>query len=455
MDRFPFLKSNERPSQTEEKDSPLSQTEVVRERLQWRQILSRKNVGKMVNSWQFRAVVLLSIFFNAVIIGVETNVELAEKHSTLFTVLDEFLLSIAVVEIALKWYSNFLLFWKSGWNVFDFFVVFVSVLIPAFTFITDAKFFRAIKVMRSLRLLRGINVLPGLQLVVQTVLQSVSDMANILLLLVIVMFIFAIVGVSFFGEYSYENFGELPQAMFTLFICVTQDGWMVIFEKLRAKGQYVTAAIYFTIFITIGAFVFANLIVAVVVTNLEASVAQQQKQGTEQQSSDTENVKATENQVAELPKVSQTPFEISQFHKNLSSKKLENYFLVLSAIEDNLHRFKCLKDELSQILYKLKHENSHNASPHRIHSDANQPISPSPIEARRSSQPIAPTLSHHARKASIALRGPKTGDLLSDFVMLNRKKKIDSMCATNMEDLMRQTAKALFIAPLKEASRSF
>ena len=68
-------------------------------------------------------------------------------------------------------------------------------------------------------------------------------------------------------------------------------------------------------------------------------MAQQQKQGTEQQSSDTENgmihvyevaasiltscsVKATENQVAELPKVSQTPFEISVLTNRLSTYQL-------------------------------------------------------------------------------------------------------------------------------------
>ena len=100
--------------------------------------------------------------------------------------------------------------------------------------------------------------------------------------------------------------------MFSLFICVTQDGWMGITEELQVGhmrchsivsyflpppllqeriiifqrllrpfpppslpclslqqcGNYVLGAIYLLVFITIGAFIFANLVVAVVVTNL-------------------------------------------------------------------------------------------------------------------------------------------------------------------------------------------
>ena len=59
-----------------------------------------------------------------------------------------------------------------------------------------------------------------------------------------------------------------PPAMFSLFVCVTQDGWVNIFKELNACGNAVLGAIYLVIFITIGAFVFANLVVAVVVTNL-------------------------------------------------------------------------------------------------------------------------------------------------------------------------------------------
>ena len=56
--------------------------------------------------------------------------------------------------------------------------------------------------------------------------------------------------------------------MFALFICVTQDGWLKVVQELNRCGHNILGPIYLVVFITIGAFVFANLVVAVVVTNL-------------------------------------------------------------------------------------------------------------------------------------------------------------------------------------------
>lgn len=104
-------------------------------------------------------------------------------------------------------------------------------------------------------------------------------------LLLFCVYIFAILGHAIFGDDCPQNFGTVersklerrcdpvlhylfPIAMFSLFICMTQDGWLKIVMELNNCGFQVIGAIYLVIFITIGAFIFANLVVAVVVTNL-------------------------------------------------------------------------------------------------------------------------------------------------------------------------------------------
>jgi len=57
-------------------------------------------------------------------------------------------------------------------------------------------------------------------------------------------------------------------AMFSLFVCITQDGWVDIKKELRSCASAVVGEIYLIIFITIGAFILINLVVAVVVNNL-------------------------------------------------------------------------------------------------------------------------------------------------------------------------------------------
>ena len=64
-------------------------------------------------------------------------------------------------------------------------------------------------------------------------------------------------------------------AMFSLFVCVTQDGWVEIFNEFTQENNdalYYGGAIYFFCSIMVGAFIFANLVVAVVVTNLEIAM---------------------------------------------------------------------------------------------------------------------------------------------------------------------------------------
>ena len=39
-------------------------------------------------------------------------------------------LTVFVVEIILKWYHDFLAFWKSGWNILDFFIVAAAIVGP-------------------------------------------------------------------------------------------------------------------------------------------------------------------------------------------------------------------------------------------------------------------------------------------------------------------------------------
>lgn len=57
--------------------------------------------------------------------------------------------------------------------------------------------------------------------------------------------------------------------MFTLFILITMDGWIEVFQSLRDAFSFEVAALYCGIFVAIGGFVFVNILVAVVVTNLE------------------------------------------------------------------------------------------------------------------------------------------------------------------------------------------
>ena len=130
----------------------------------------------------------------------------------------------------------------------------------------------------------------------------------------------------------------------------------------KAKGQFIPAAIFFFSFITLGAFILANVISAVVVAAYnETSAALKKAHEMKFRALKTE-LKATTGQkhfqrpVVEMPlsdeKVwsSQVPLEVPDFDK-ISKEKLERYFLVLSVIEENLREYVLTKEEIQVVCF--------------------------------------------------------------------------------------------------------
>lgn len=156
-------------------------------------------------------------------------------------------------------------------------------------------------------------------------------------------------------------------ALFFLFILVTQDGWVVLFDELEKRGQFTAGAIYCVLFITLGGFVFSNLIVAVVVTNLEITYDAIKKQmkakyrrlksrGSDASAKGALDVKDP-MAVRQLTHVAegeesaylhQIPFELPEFDR-ITEQRLEKYYLLLMIIEDNLKEYVQIKDQLNKV----------------------------------------------------------------------------------------------------------
>ncbi|KAJ3210006.1 Cation channel sperm-associated protein 4 [Dinochytrium kinnereticum] len=256
----------------------------------------------------FRGAIMLVIALNSLMIALKTDSTIAIRASSILYIFDYIFTAIFVVEILFKWYYGFVQFWKNGWNVFDLALVTTSVAGA------DTRILRIVRVLRAFRTLRSISALNGLQTVIRTIMDSIPDMANIMILLVILMFIWAVVGVTLFQGLSPKYFGDLQSGgvltMFMMFIMMTQIGWLEVFDNLDAQGQFVAAALYFSSFMVIGVFIFMKIIVAVVVSNLD-------------------------------------------FEK-ISKAKVENYFLILTIIEENLKEYARLKEQISEIQFELK-----------------------------------------------------------------------------------------------------
>uniref|UniRef100_A0A8C5P234 Voltage-dependent T-type calcium channel subunit alpha n=1 Tax=Jaculus jaculus TaxID=51337 RepID=A0A8C5P234_JACJA len=262
----------------------------------------------------FDYVVLAFIFLNCITIALERpQIEAGSTERIFLTVSNYIFTAIFVGEMTLKVVSLGLYFGeqaylRSSWNVLDGFLVFVSIIdiVVSVASAGGAKILGVLRVLRLLRTLRPLRVIsraPGLKLVVETLISSLKPIGNIVLICCAFFIIFGILGVQLFKGKFYHclgvdtrnitnrsdcvaanyrwvhhkyNFDNLGQALMSLFVLASKDGWVNIMynglDAVAVDQQPVTnhnpwMLLYFISFLLIVSFFVLNMFVGVVVEN--------------------------------------------------------------------------------------------------------------------------------------------------------------------------------------------
>ncbi len=222
---------------------------------------------RIIEAKGFQRAVLGLILFAAVLVGVETSATLMERAGGLLHAIDRVVLALFVGELVLRigacgarpWR-----FFRDGWNIFDFLVVAVC-LLPV-----HAEFVAVLRLARVLRVLRLITAVPRLQILVGALLKSIPSMTYVALLLSVLFYVYAVLGVSLFGRTDAEHFGTLGAAALTLFQVVTLEGWADIMRTQIAGPAGAAASItYFVSFILLGTMITLNLLIGVIVNGMD------------------------------------------------------------------------------------------------------------------------------------------------------------------------------------------
>jgi voltage-gated sodium channel len=220
-------------------------------------------IGSITGSALFRRVVVTLILINAIIVGLDTYPQIHTRYGQILHLADRIILYLFSLELVLRFLGSNprLAFFRSGWNLFDLIIVGVSYL-PSSEFFTVARLFRI------LRALRTVSVSPDLQKVVNALLRSLPALGHILVLLALLMYVYAAIGTSLFGQIAPRFFGSLHQSVLTLFSIITLEGWVTVMDEVVPHMP--AAWIYFVTFILFGTFVALNFVVGVIVNNLQA-----------------------------------------------------------------------------------------------------------------------------------------------------------------------------------------
>jgi voltage-gated sodium channel len=220
-------------------------------------------IASIAGSALFRRIVIILIVVNAIIVGLDTYPQIHAAYGNILSLADRIILYVFSLELILRFLGSNppVAFFRSGWNLFDLIIVGVS-------FLPSSQFFTVARLFRILRALRTVSVLPDLQKVVTALLRSLPSLGHILILLALLMYVYAAIGTSLFGEIAPKYFSSLHQSVLTLFSVITLEGWITVMDEVLP--QMPGAWIYFVSFILFATFVAMNFFVGVIVNNLQA-----------------------------------------------------------------------------------------------------------------------------------------------------------------------------------------
>jgi hypothetical protein len=160
-------------------------------------------VGRLVKSYRFNLFFTVLIVLNAAYIGVETDQEETNPGDFWF-IAELVFLSLFSVELFLRLFGLKWLFWRDGWNIFDFCLVTVAIVDAFVLGLVQAQgdsgdntmqvltTFRVVRLLRLARIFRLLRFFKELWLIVSGVFASLRTLFWTWILIILIIYIFGI-----------------------------------------------------------------------------------------------------------------------------------------------------------------------------------------------------------------------------------------------------------------------
>eukprot|EP00036_Acanthoecidae_sp_10tr_P014734 CAMPEP_0206289576 /NCGR_PEP_ID=MMETSP0106_2-20121207/2185_1 /ASSEMBLY_ACC=CAM_ASM_000206 /TAXON_ID=81532 /ORGANISM="Acanthoeca-like sp., Strain 10tr" /LENGTH=1614 /DNA_ID=CAMNT_0053720129 /DNA_START=528 /DNA_END=5372 /DNA_ORIENTATION=- len=232
---------------------------------------------KFVESRFVSGVIMAVILANTVQLLMQFQGMSAEYESFLNTC-NVIFLSFFIVECVLKILAyNPTVYMKDRWNVLDFVIVIAgSIDLASGGGAANVGFLRLFRIARVLKI---VSKGEDMRAILFTFLTSFKALPYVGLLILLIFFIYAVMGMAFFAKVEldddteinrHNNFRDFGSSMMVLFRCSTGESWQaVMYACWYNEGGTPAAVPYFVSFTLLSMFLFLNLFVAVIMDNFE------------------------------------------------------------------------------------------------------------------------------------------------------------------------------------------
>ncbi|XP_059469831.1 muscle calcium channel subunit alpha-1 isoform X4 [Neocloeon triangulifer] len=259
-----------------------------------------------VTSQPFEYTIFILIMINTITLAMKFYHQ-PQYYTDALDVLNMIFTAVFAMEFVFKLAAfRFKNYFGDAWNVFDFIIVLGSFIDIVYsevntptkmqkpgTNIISINFFRLFRVMRLVKLLsRG----EGIRTLLWTFIKSFQALPYVALLIVMLFFIYAVIGMQMFGKIALDsetaihrnnNFQTFPQAVLVLFRSATGEAWQDIMMDCSSRPGEVRCDLraddvtsyhdcgssiafpYFISFYVLCSFLIINLFVAVIMDNFD------------------------------------------------------------------------------------------------------------------------------------------------------------------------------------------
>lgn len=237
---------------------------------------------RVAASSTFTQVITTLIIINCILIGVEIDYDVPVVAS-----IQSIILAVFTMEILVRWLASpsTKAYLSHGWNLFD--IALVAITYVPTTWIESPELLTSFRILRVLRVFRLMKAFPELQVITKVLVKSMSSLAFVSLLMLIVMYMYSITGVILFRGQSRvitgvgdvgDPFGSVSESMFSMFRVLTGEDWTDLRYDLilgKPKWYKVSVTFFFVSFVIFSAFLLVNLIVGAVCNNYDSVMSAQ------------------------------------------------------------------------------------------------------------------------------------------------------------------------------------
>eukprot|EP01135_Chromosphaera_perkinsii_P012281 Nk52_evm18s2630 gene=Nk52_evmTU18s2630 len=245
---------------------------------------------RLVSSKQFELAIIGCIILNVIVLAMDYNGSPAEYDDAIYILNIIFTLIFAVEACLTMFAYTPKYYFRNGWMVFDFAVVLGSLLDIA---TAGSISFNMLRIFRVARLIKIVNR-SGLKNIMFTLLKSLPSFPYVGILLGMVFFIYAVVGMNLFGRVlvvdggginNDANFRSFGASLLLLFRAATGEAWQDIMAACmvdttdnppcdpNAPGGSTCGSLlaipYWISFVVVCTFLVLNLFVAIILDNFD------------------------------------------------------------------------------------------------------------------------------------------------------------------------------------------